>query len=79
VLVDKRGRPYRKEAAYLADDVKVFSKGLDPAFGWANQPLADKQRFFDRVADEWDIRGDAMEISPVWYPQYVIDSHQRPS
>lgn len=49
VMVDKRGKPYGKEAAYLANDVKAFAKGLNPAYGWANQPMAEKQRFFDRI------------------------------
>ena len=49
VRVDKQGKPYGKEAGYLAEDVKAFAKGLNPCYGWADQPLDEKQRFFARV------------------------------
>ncbi len=50
VKVDRRGNPYGKVAEYLANDVKSFAKDLHPAYGWGDQPMKDKMRFFERVA-----------------------------
>lgn len=50
VKVDRRGNPYGKGAEFLANDVKSFAKDLNPLYGWGNQPMKDKMRFFERVA-----------------------------
>jgi hypothetical protein len=47
VMVDKRGKPYGTGADYLVEEVKKFAKTLNPLYGWGDQPLADKQRFYD--------------------------------
>jgi hypothetical protein len=49
VMVDKRGKPYGTGADYLAEEVKKFAKSLNPLYGWGDQPLAEKQRFYDRI------------------------------
>jgi hypothetical protein len=49
-VVDKRGMPYGNAATYLSEDIKKFAKGLNPIYGWGDQPLEEKQRFFDRIA-----------------------------
>jgi hypothetical protein len=49
VQVDRRGHPHGKSTDSLIKDVRAFAKGLNPCYGWADQPLDEKQRFFDRL------------------------------
>ena len=46
VEVDKRGHSY---GTYLIEDVKSFAKGLNPCYGWNDQPMDEKDRFFERL------------------------------
>ena len=49
VEADKRGHPHGMIISYLIEDVKAFAKGLNSLYNWADQPLQEKQRFFDRL------------------------------
>lgn len=47
VEVDKYGHLHGKITTYLIEDIKAFAKRLNLWFGWANQPLDEKQHFFE--------------------------------
>ena len=47
--VDKCGHLYGKAIAHLIEDVKSFAKGLNPCYGWNDQPTDEKDRFFERL------------------------------
>ena len=49
VEVDKRKYPYGKAIAYLIEDMKSFAKGLNPCYGWNDQPMDEKDCFFEHL------------------------------
>jgi len=49
VMVDENGTPYGKATTFLATDVKLLAKQMNPCYGWARQPLHEKQHFFKQL------------------------------